>query len=163
MQNAFWKLVVIIVVFGGCLWAVNPPEDRIRLGRDLSGGVSLVYSVRMPEGADRPALLEQTIRVLSERVNPQGVLDIAMTPLGSDRIEVVMPLPNEEVKALAETYRGRLDAFVEATEIKRSALEQALAAGTAGGALCICSNGVWPRILDGKKAIQHVDRMSHKI
>ncbi len=131
MQNAFWKLVVIIVVFGGCLWAVNPPEDRIRLGRDLSGGVSLVYSVRMPEGADRPALLEQTIRVLSERVNPQGVLDIAMTPLGSDRIEVVMPLPNEEVKALAETYRGRLDAFVEATEIKRSALEQALAAGTA--------------------------------
>ncbi len=131
MQNAFWKLVVIIVVIGGCLWAVNPPEDRIRLGRDLSGGVSLVYSVRMPEGADRPALLDQTIRVLSERVNPQGVLDIAMTPLGTDRIEVVMPLPNEEVKRLADSYRSRLDAFVAATEIKRSALERALADGDA--------------------------------
>ena len=131
MQNAFWKLFVIIVVIGGCLWAVNPPEDRIRLGRDLSGGVSLVYSVRMPEGADRPALLEQTIRVLSERVNPQGVLDIAMTPQGSDRIEVVMPLPNAEVKALAEAYRDHLNAFVASTEIKRSALEQSLERGTA--------------------------------
>jgi SecD/SecF fusion protein len=131
MQNAFWKIFIIVVVIGGCLWAVNPPEDRIRLGRDLSGGVSLVYSVRMPEGADRAALLDQTIRVLSERVNPQGVLDIAMTPLGSNRIEVVMPLPNEEVKRLADAYRGRLDSFVAATEIKRSALERALADGTA--------------------------------
>ncbi len=131
MQNAFWKIVIIVVVIGGCLWAVNPPEDRIRLGRDLSGGVSLVYSVRMPEGADRVALLDQTIRVLSERVNPQGVLDIALTPLGSNRIEVVMPLPNEEVKRLADAYRDRLDTFVVATEIKRSALERTLADGTA--------------------------------
>lgn len=131
MQNAFWKIVIIVAVVGGCLWAVNPPKERIRLGRDLSGGVSLVYSVRMPEGADRAALLDQTIRVLSERVNPQGVLDISMTPLGSNRIEVVMPLPNEEVKRLADAYRDRLDTFVAATEIKRSALERALADGAA--------------------------------
>ncbi|MCP4760017.1 MAG: protein translocase subunit SecD [Planctomycetes bacterium] len=131
MQNAFWKLIIIFGILGGCLWAVNPPEDRIRLGRDLSGGVSLVYSVRMPEGTDRAALLDQTIRVLSERVNPQGVLDISMTPLGSDRIEVVMPLPNEEVKRLGNAYRDRLDSFIEATEIKRSALERSLIDGTA--------------------------------
>ena len=131
MQNAFWKIVVILAVFGGCLWAVNPPEDRIRLGRDLSGGVSLTYSVRMPDDADRASLLDQTIRVLSERVNPQGVLDIAMTPLGTDRIEIVMPLPNEEVKALGEVFQSKLDTFVEATEIKRSALERALDDGTA--------------------------------
>ena len=96
MQNPFWKIVIILTILGGCLWAVIPPQERIRLGRDLSGGVSLVYSVRMPEGADRAALLDQTIRVLSERVNPQGVLDIAMTPLGSNRIEVVVPLPHKE-------------------------------------------------------------------
>jgi len=131
MQNAFWKIVIILAILGGCLWAVIPPKERIRLGRDLSGGVSLVYSVRMPEGADRAALIDQTIRVLSERVNPQGVLDIAMTPLGSNRIEVVMPLPNEEVKRLGEAYRDRLDAFVAASEIKRSALERALANGSA--------------------------------
>ncbi len=131
MQNAFWKIVIILFVAGGCLWAINPPEDKIRLGRDLSGGVSLVYSVRTPEGVDRRALIDQTIRVLSERVNPQGVLDIAMTPLGGDRIEVVMPLPNEEVKALAKAYRDQLDAFVAQAEIKPADLERALQEGDA--------------------------------
>ncbi len=131
MQNAFWKIVIILVVAGGCIWAINPPEDKIRLGRDLSGGVSLVYSVRMPDGVDRRALIDQTIRVLSERVNPQGVMDIAMTPLGGDRIEVVMPLPNEEVKALARIYRDQLDTFVSDAEIKRSDLERALTDGNA--------------------------------
>ena len=131
MQNIFWKTVLIIILVGGCLWATMPPDERIRLGRDLSGGVSLVYSVRTPEGVDRRALIDQTIRVLSERVNPQGVLDIAMTPLGGDRIEVVMPLPNEEVKALAAAFELELASLVQAAEIKSSELDSALEAGTA--------------------------------
>ena len=97
-----------------------PPEEKIRLGRDLSGGVSLVYSVRMPDNADRSKILDQTIRVLNDRVNPQGVLDIAMTPLGADRIEIVMPLPNEEVKKLARAYEGSLETFIAEAEINRA-------------------------------------------
>ncbi len=132
MQNIFWKTVLIIVLVGGCLWATIPPDQRIRLGRDLSGGVSLVYSVRMPDNADRGEILSQTIRVLNDRVNPQGVLDIAMTPLGADRIEIVMPLPNEEVKGLAQAYETTLKAFIEEAEIDRSQLETALGSGGAG-------------------------------
>ncbi len=132
MQNIFWKTVLIIILVGGCLWATMPPDERIRLGRDLSGGVSLVYSVRMPENADRGQILSQTIRVLNDRVNPQGVLDIAMTPLGADRIEIVMPLPNEEVKALAQAYETSLKAFIDEAEIDRSQLESSLESGEAG-------------------------------
>lgn len=128
MQNLFWKTVLIIIIVGGCLWATIPPDQRIRLGRDLSGGVSLVYSVRMPENADRNQILNQTIRVLNDRVNPQGVLDIAMTPLGADRIEIVMPLPNEEVKSLAQNYETTLQQFIGEAEIERSQLEVALEA-----------------------------------
>ena len=131
MKNPLWRLIIILAVMGSCIWALVPPSETIRLGRDLSGGVSLVYSVRMPEGADRAAILEQTISVLTDRVNPQGVLDIAMTPLGTDRIEVVMPLPNEEVKALQKTFRGELDALVTAAEIRPGDLDRALAAGQA--------------------------------
>jgi len=126
MQNILWKTILIIVIIGGCLWATLPPEEKVRLGRDLSGGVSLVYSVRMPDGADRTQVLDQTIRVLSDRVNPQGVLDIAMTPLGADRIEVVMPLPNEEVKGLARAYEQALERFIEEAEIDRGALVASL-------------------------------------
>jgi hypothetical protein len=126
MQNLLWKFLLILVLIGGCLWATLPPDEKIRLGRDLSGGVSLIYSVRMPDGADRTQVLDQTIRVLNDRVNPQGVLDIAMTPLGADRIEIVMPLPNEEVKGLARVYESALERFIAEAEIDQLNLEQAL-------------------------------------
>ena len=131
MQNLIPKIILIVIIIGACLWAFIPPSEKIRLGRDLSGGVSLVYSVRMPEGANRRQVLDQTIDVLKDRVNPQGVLDIAMTPLGTDRIEVVMPLPNEEVKGLANVFEQELDTLVHATEIKASELDSALREGSA--------------------------------
>ncbi|MCH2133247.1 MAG: protein translocase subunit SecD [Phycisphaerales bacterium] len=131
MQNLISKIVLIVIIIGGCVWAFIPPDQKIRLGRDLSGGVSLVYSVRMPEEGNRRQVLDQTIDVLKERVNPQGVLDIAMTPLGTDRIEVVMPLPNEEVKGLATAFEAELNALVHAAEIKASELNSSLRDGTA--------------------------------
>ena len=131
MRNPLWRLIIIVAVIGACTWALIPPSKTIRLGRDLSGGVSLVYSVRMPDGANRRDVLEQTISVLTDRVNPQGVLDIAMTPMGTDRIEIVMPLPNEEIKALQGAFREALDALVQDSQIRSGELDQSLADGTA--------------------------------
>jgi len=131
MQNLLWKIILIVLLLIGCVFAITPPEKKIRLGRDLSGGVSLIYSVRMDEGVDRQAVLSQTIEVLKERVNPEGVFDIQMTPLGTDRIEVVMPLPSAEVKELASIYRGHLDELLAGAQIRVGSLDQALAEGNA--------------------------------
>ncbi|MBC8202163.1 MAG: protein translocase subunit SecD [Planctomycetes bacterium] len=131
MQNLLWKIILIVLLLIGCVFAITPPDKKIRLGRDLSGGVSLIYSVRMDEGVDRQAVLSQTIEVLKERVNPDGVFDIQMTPLGTDRIEVVMPLPSPEVKDLANVYKGHLDALLLRAQIRGGSLDQALAEGTA--------------------------------
>jgi len=131
MQNLLWKIILIVLILVGCLVSINPPEKKIRLGRDLSGGVSLIYSVTMEDDANREAVLSQTIEVLKERVNPDGVLDIQMTPLGTDRIEVVMPLPSPEVKELAGVYRGQLDDLLVRAQIKAGALDSALANGSA--------------------------------
>jgi len=131
MQNLIWKIILIIALLIGCVFAITPPEKKIRLGRDLSGGVSLIYSVRMDEDVDRKEVLSQTIEVLKERVNPDGVFDIQMTPLGTDRIEVVMPLPSPEVKELAEVYRGHLDELLDAAQIRTSELDQSIADGNA--------------------------------
>jgi SecD/SecF fusion protein len=113
------------------VFAITPPEKKIRLGRDLSGGVSLIYSVRMDEGVDRQSVLSQTIEVLKERVNPEGVFDIQMTPLGTDRIEVVMPLPSAEVKDLANEYKQHLELLLKGAQIRAGSLDQALAEGNA--------------------------------
>lgn len=131
MQNLIWKIILIIALLIGCVFAMTPPEKKIRLGRDLSGGVSLIYSVRMDEDVDRKVVLSQTIEVLKERVNPDGVFDIQMTPLGTDRIEVVMPLPSPEVKDLAGVYLGHLDELLAAAHIRTSELDQAIADGDA--------------------------------
>ncbi|MBT4530309.1 MAG: protein translocase subunit SecD [Phycisphaerae bacterium] len=130
MQNLVWKIVFIVLLLVGCIFAITPPDKKIRLGRDLSGGVSLVYSVRMEENVgDRKAVLSQTIEVLKDRVNPTGVLDIQMTPLGTDRIEVVMPLPSTDVKELAAVYRGYLEGLLESANIRAGDLDRALADG----------------------------------
>ena len=40
-----WRIAIIVLVVGACLWAIYPPEQKIRLGLDLKGGVHLVLRV----------------------------------------------------------------------------------------------------------------------
>jgi SecD/SecF fusion protein len=132
MQNIIWKILLILAVIALCLYSMYPPSQKIRLGKDLRGGTSLTYLVDIPEGTpDRAGVLAQTISVLKDRVNPQGVLDIAMQPVGVDRIEIVMPLPSAEVQALREKYKASLKALVEKASMSETALDDALQAGAA--------------------------------
>jgi len=131
MNNIPGKLVFIGLLVALCLWSVVPPDQKIRLGKDLQGGVSLVYAVKIADGADADEVLAQTIDVLKDRVNPQGVLDIAMQPVGRDRIEVVMPLPSPEVRELQLAYRDALEAVMAEARLTAEDLEAALEAGDA--------------------------------
>ncbi|MBC23255.1 MAG: protein translocase subunit SecD [Phycisphaerae bacterium] len=131
MRNIAFKIILILIVVALCLWALYPPSEKIRLGKDLRGGVSLVYSVKMPEDAQREDVLAQVIDVLQLRVNPQGVLDISMQPQGLDRIEVVMPLPSPEVRELQKAYKGQLQELLDLSRLNPGQLEQALDAGNA--------------------------------
>ncbi|MSR68928.1 MAG: protein translocase subunit SecD [Phycisphaerales bacterium] len=125
------RLTLAILVIGFCIWQLFPLDKSVRLGKDLRGGVSMVYSVAMPEQGDSQRVLAQVVESLKRRVNPQGVLDISLQPQGLDRIEVVMPLPSAEVRALGDAYRTELASVASALTISGRELDQALAAGTA--------------------------------
>jgi SecD/SecF fusion protein len=131
MQNMVWKLALIVGVLALCLLSLFGRDPRY--GTDLRGGVSLVYKVSMPEegAVDPQEILRQTITVLKERVNPTGVLDISMLPLGRDRIEIVMPLPNETVRELQRTYQLALRDLLLKSEIRAAELDDALRRGAA--------------------------------
>ena len=132
MRKLAWKIVLVLVLLALCLWSVYPIDEKIRLGRDLRGGVSLIYHVRLdPTDPDPQGTLLQVISVLKQRVNPQGVLDISFMPMGVDRIEVVMPLPNEEVLALRDAYETALNALLREAHISASGLQRALEADAA--------------------------------
>ncbi|MEY4117640.1 MAG: hypothetical protein RLZZ116_968 [Planctomycetota bacterium] len=129
MKNAWMKLALVAALCALCAWEIA--SQGIRLGKDLQGGVSLVYSVKIPDGQQPEAVLGQVIEVLKQRVNPQGVLDIAMQPQGADRIEVVMPLPSAEVQELQRDAKKRTEEFLSKTQIAAAELDAALATGTA--------------------------------
>ena len=140
MQNIVFKLLLIAAIVGLCGSALM--LKPLRLGSDLRGGTSLIYSVRIDPKADAQQVLAQTIEVLMDRVNPKGVLDISMQPLGLDRIEIVMPLPDEKVKRLARAYRQNLSDLLDMSEITAEELTQSLQEHTAVARFCVDSVSV---------------------
>ena len=135
MQNMATKIALIVLVLGVCALGLFTKE--LRLGKDLRGGVSLTYGVSMPEGTPDPqAVLIQIIEVLKDRVDPTGTLDISMEPQGNDRIEVVMPLPNERVKQLRADFESALAAMLADAQIPPVQLDRAIQLGNAVEQFC---------------------------
>ena len=70
----------------------------LRLGKDLRGGVSLVYKVEIPEEEIDPSRCLTPPLKSESPGEPQGIFDISIEGSGRDRIEVVMPLPGPETR-----------------------------------------------------------------
>src|SRR5690606_17008581 len=113
MRSLIRNLFITVAVLLLCIWWIIPPEKKLRLGRDLRGGVSLVYSVQTRPGAP-PDTIAKVIDVIKERVDPQGLSEIAIVQQGRDRIEVTMPLPNATVKRLKQDYEQKLSQIARA-------------------------------------------------
>ena len=116
-------LVVLVLLMAGVF--ITPPTKQLRLGKDLRGGVSLVYSVQMRPTDDAEDVLGRTIEVLKDRVDPNGVLEISMVAQGRDRIEITMPLPGEEVKALRADFEAELEELAD-NAIRAGDIDRAL-------------------------------------
>ncbi|HEV3164703.1 MAG TPA: protein translocase subunit SecD [Isosphaeraceae bacterium] len=93
MKKFGWKFALIIgsTIIG--LVAMLPPREKLKLGIDLSGGTILVYEAnRLPAGTK----MDELIAALKQRVNPEGVLDIPIRKIGSNRVEIILPEASPE-------------------------------------------------------------------
>ncbi|VAX39928.1 hypothetical protein MNBD_PLANCTO03-1005, partial [hydrothermal vent metagenome] len=120
MQKYWTKVALVVVLLLLAVYAAFPPAKKLRLGKDLRGGVTLVYSVEVRPGDNAREVLAAVIDVLKDRVDPENLYDISMVPQGRDRIEITMPLPGEEVKAA----KAEIDAMLEALDAARMAPER---------------------------------------
>jgi SecD/SecF fusion protein len=111
MRHLYRNLAICVIVIGFLAWQIFPVEQKLRLGKDLRGGVTLVYPVQIDRADDPGDVLDRTIAVLKNRVDPTGTLDIQMVAQGQDRIEITMPLPREAVKRQRAEFQARLDAL----------------------------------------------------
>ncbi len=79
--------------------------EGVRKGIDLKGGASFLVRVQPAEGkAVNPDSLAQAQSIIDKRLNPQGTLDVTVTPQGTDRLYVEVPgLSDEEIRKAKET------------------------------------------------------------
>lgn len=107
-KSIYTHLLIVLAVLGLALYALYPPKKTIKFGKDLAGGVSLVYQVTVGPGENPKDVIGKTIEVLKRRVDPDGLMEISMVQAGNDRIEITMPLPSEDVKKLQKEFDDRL-------------------------------------------------------
>ncbi|MBY0114073.1 MAG: protein translocase subunit SecD [Phycisphaerales bacterium] len=108
MGKLYRNLCLCIGMLIFFFWAMYPPQEKLRLGKDLAGGVTLVYQLDIASNEDASKVVNDTISALKDRVDPDGLLEISMVRQGRDRIEISMPLPRQEVKDLRAKYEEEL-------------------------------------------------------
>src|SRR5262245_63494718 len=90
-KNLRWKVLAIVGVLGLSIWSFYPPDQKVRLGLDLKGGVQLVLRVQTDDAlklevqtsADRLAEQAKTANInnLTATVNGPTSFTIAgVTP-----------------------------------------------------------------------------------
>lgn len=115
MRTHLWKFLLILLLALLCANAVYPPRDKLRLGKDLAGGVTILYGIKPDETTGRqPSMTEimQMVTVIRDRIDPRGIYDISIEALGTNQIEISMPLPTPEVKAARQALDAHLDSLV---------------------------------------------------
>ena len=71
-------------------------KDKLTLGIDLQGGVVLIYDVKPIQGGGNIESanginMDQLTHAIGRRINPGGVLEINITQLGLDKVQIVIP------------------------------------------------------------------------
>ncbi|UYV11485.1 MAG: protein translocase subunit SecD [Phycisphaera sp.] len=109
MRNRLGWGLLAMAMLAFAFWGFMPPKEKLRLGKDLAGGVTLTYAVQIEPGQNAQDILNQLATVLGERIDPGNQMDISIVPVGRDRLEITMPLPTENVKVLRREFDAELE------------------------------------------------------
>ncbi|MEM1211327.1 MAG: protein translocase subunit SecD [Planctomycetota bacterium] len=101
-------VLVVIALFGAIL-ALKP----LKPGIDLAGGTTLVYDVTVPDGSDAEEVIDSTIQVLRDRVDPSGTKNLVWRKVAGNRLEVQMPAANPVVTELRDAVLAAAEALRE--------------------------------------------------
>jgi SecD/SecF fusion protein len=135
MKGFGWRFALIVGFTLVGLYSLWPPEKKLKLGIDLSGGTILVYQVdtkNLPPGFK----MDELVSALKKRADPEGVKEIPIRQIGSQRIEIILPqASNEEVEDVKKMLIdvGALEFRILANyKHDKDAISRALAPGGLG-------------------------------
>lgn len=107
MNNPFsWKVGVILAVLGLSVWAFYPPQQKVRLGLDLKGGVHLVMRVQTDDAlrVETEGVAERLREELANR--NIGVASVTAEPPTRFVVSGVPAAQDQEFRRLAEDQTG---------------------------------------------------------
>lgn len=123
MRHLVRNICIAIAMILLAVWASFPLDEKIKLGKDLEGGSSLVYAVQMDRTESPDEVIPKVIEVLKQRIDPNGLFEISIVRQGQDRIAITMPLPGDRVKELRQAFEQELAglriASIEGAEFER--------------------------------------------
>ncbi len=105
-KNLRWKVVAIIATAALAVAAFYPPEDRLKLGLDLQGGIHMVLRVNTEEALTYET--ETTAAQLQESLTAAGVTTTSVRPqdLTTFVVEGVAPDRDAQFRQLAQDQIG---------------------------------------------------------
>ncbi|MFH1107629.1 MAG: protein translocase subunit SecD [Planctomycetota bacterium] len=130
--NRLIKWLVIIAMVVVSLAVLYPPSEKLKGGIDLVGGTSLLFEIDTAglDASMQRDLASRVMRVLKERIDPKGQMNLEWRPVGSTRLEIRMPRPPKEALARRELYNQAVERL-SGLNLKRRDVEEALnASGT---------------------------------
>ena len=107
VEHSSRRLVLILLLLG--LGIASYVANGFNLGLDLQGGSRLVYRIDLEqarldgvisETADNDQVMAETLGILADRIDPQGILEATITRAGSDRILIELPGENANVQSV---------------------------------------------------------------
>ena len=107
-KNLRWKVLTIIGVVVAAAFAVYPPEDKIRLGLDLSGGVHMVMRVETDDALSVET--ETNAEQLKEEALNDGIVLTSVAAVSPTEIRIEGVPPDRE-----QDFRDIADALLQAS------------------------------------------------
>ncbi len=99
-------LCVVAITFG-----------TLKKGQDIAGGYSMTFKVDVKGGGKE--IVEQIVRILKKRLDPEGLNALKFRTQGNDTFEVQMPAASDESRRLRDAYLDLRDRLLD-TNIRLS-------------------------------------------
>ena len=101
-KNLRWKVLTILGVLGLATWAFMPPQEKVRLGLDLKGGVHLVMRVQTDDALRVET--ETTADRLREALRTQNIAVGGVTVAGRGRVPGQRACPRRRTASSARRW-----------------------------------------------------------
>ncbi len=102
IKNLKWKALLVVAVVAWAIWMAYPPEEKVKLGLDLKGGMHLILKVdvdKLPEDVRYDAT-DRAIEIIRNRIDQFGVSEPLIQKQGTDHIVVQLPGVTDRERAL---------------------------------------------------------------